>query len=179
MGFEAVEQEVDLVDAAGFPLLELLDDAFGAADADAFGRGAGVARALRGLLAGGGEQAGVGVGAGRVDFADGQELGGEVGEGLAEAAAGLDAGFVVGVAVEEVDGGDLLVDEFAGGFAGADAAAVFLDLALLLTEAAEGEAERAEPALGGVDLGARAGDGDPHRRVRLLVGLGQDGAGGH
>ena len=42
-----------------------------------------------------------------------------------------------------------------------------------------GQAERAHAALGGIDLGAGRGNGDPHRRMRLLVGLGQHGAGRH
>ena len=42
-----------------------------------------------------------------------------------------------------------------------------------------GDAEAAEAAVGGVELGARGGDRDPHRRVRLLHRLRQHVALGH
>ena len=54
-----------------------------------------------------------------------------------------------------------------------DAPVVLPGPALLLGVAGGGHAEAAEAPLGGVELGARAGHRDPHRRVRLLQRLGQ------
>ena len=47
-----------------------------------------------------------------------------------------------------------------------DAAVVLGGPPLLLVEADRGDAEATEAAVGGVELGARRGDRDPHRRVR-------------
>ena len=60
-----------------------------------------------------------------------------------------------------------------------DAAEVLLGAALLLVVARRGDAEATEAAVGGVELGARAGDRHPHRRVRLLHRLRQHVAFGH
>ena len=60
-----------------------------------------------------------------------------------------------------------------------DAAEVLLGAALLLGVARGRDAEAAEAAVGGVELGARAGDRHPHRRVRLLHRLRQHVAFGH
>ena len=60
-----------------------------------------------------------------------------------------------------------------------DAAEVLRGAALLLGVAGRRDAEAAETAVGGVELGARAGDRDPHRRVRLLHRLRQHVALGH
>ena len=51
--------------------------------------------------------------------------------------------------------------------------------ALLLLEAGRGDAETADAAVGGVELGARRRHGDPHRRMRILHRLGQDRSLGH
>src|SRR5439155_25069933 len=77
------------------------------------------------------------------------------------------------------DGVDLLVDGHAHRLAELYPPAVLRDALLLLLEAAESETEPAEPAVCAVDLGAGAGDRDPHRRVRLLVWLRQDCARRH
>ena len=50
---------------------------------------------------------------------------------------------------------------------------------LLLGEARRGDAEAADAARGGVELGAGAGHRHPHRRMRLLQGLGQHRPLGH
>ena len=60
-----------------------------------------------------------------------------------------------------------------------DAPVVLRGAALLLGVAGGGDAEAAEPAVGGVELGARARDRHPHRRVRLLHRLRQHVALGH
>src|ERR1017187_8742388 len=83
------------------------------------------------------------------------------------------------MAVEEVHRRDGFVDKLADRSAVADYLAIALDLLLLLGESAEGQPEAAHPALGCVDLGAGTGDCNPQGRMRLLVGLGNDGPLGH
>ena len=90
----------------------------------------------------------------RVRLARGERAGREIVERAGEPPAGLHAGLVVLVAVEEVDRVHLLVHELADRLAELDAAAVLGDLLLLLGEAAERQAEAAEAAVGGVELGA-------------------------
>jgi hypothetical protein len=173
-----VEDEVDAIDAERFPLLDGADDA----------RRIAVGHALGLLLVGvrsGCRAAQCRQQAERLVGRRGEHLAGrdqlcrEIVEGVAEALAHLDAGLLVLVAEQEVGCGDLLVHERADRLAMLDAPPVLLDLLLLLVEAREGQAEAAQPAVGRVDLCARAGDRHPHRRVWFLVGLGQDGALGH
>src|SRR6185503_14400330 len=83
--------------------------------------------------------------------------------------AGGAPALIVLVAVEEVHRADLVVDEVAHRLAELDAPAILGDATLLLGELAEGEAQRAKPAIRGVELGAGARHRHPHRRVRLLV----------
>src|SRR5207302_5487037 len=90
-----------------------------------------------------------------------------------------DTGLLVFGTEQEVDGVHLLVDEIADGVAALDAAPVLGDLRLLLGDAAKGQAKAAEAAIRSVELCAGARDGDPHRGVRLLVGLREDRARWH
>src|SRR5207249_778895 len=76
-------------------------------------------------------------------------------------------------------GRHLIVDELADRLAELDAPAILGDALLLLGELAEGEAEAAEPAVGGIELGARARHRHPHRRVWPLIDFRQDRAARH
>ena len=169
-----VQQEVHAVDAARLPALERAHDALRPAQA----------QSLAGLLARlgpGGLAAELGQEAERRIRPAGKDLAhrGELGRQIVERVRHLPPAFpphlVVLVAVEEVHRRDLVVDEVAHGVAELDAAPVLGDLLLLLGELAEREAEAAEPAVRGVQLRARARHRHPHRRVRPLVDLGQDG----
>src|SRR5208282_6132992 len=106
----------------------------------------------------------------------GEQLRGEIVEGAGEAPADLDALGVVLMAIEKVHRRDGFVDNLADRSAVANDLAITLDLLLLLGEPAEGKAQAAHAALGGVDLGAGTGDCDPQRRMRFLVRLGHYGA---
>ena len=79
------------------------------------------------------------------------------------------------VAIEEVQGGHLVVDDEPRRLAVSDAPVVLGDALLLLRVAHGRDPECPEAALGGVDLGARARDRDPHGRMGLLQGLGLAG----
>ena len=171
-----VDQEDHAVDADGFPLAEGVDHGVGVAD-----RGALLERAehIAGTIAQL-DRAGLGAVGGRgVDVAHADEVGGGVHEG-GGAGTAEPHGFFVGLAaVHPADAVDAVVDEFADGVGVLDHTAVVGDALFVLVGGADRDAEQAHAALGGLDRGFRAGDGDPHRRVGLLDGLGQHGALGH
>src|SRR2546425_10110905 len=73
------------------------------------------------------------------------------------------------VAVEEVDGADLVVHELAYRVAMLDATAVLFDLSFLLGKGREGHPEAAETAVCRVQLGAWTGHRHPHRRGGVLL----------
>ena len=113
------------------------------------------------------------VGACRERLARGDELCREIVEGVAEPAPGSGAHGIVLVAVEEVGGRDLLVDEVADRLAELDPTAVLANFLLRIGEPGEGEPQASQSPIGRIDLRARAGDGNPHRRMGPLVGLGR------
>ena len=82
------------------------------------------------------------------------------------------------MAVEEVQRRHPVVHR-ADRLAVTDAPMVFARPPLLLGVAGRGNAEAAEPALGGVDLGAGRRHRHPHRRMRLLQRLRQHRSLGH
>src|SRR5579864_1306032 len=91
----------------------------------------------------------------------------------------LVASLRVFVGKEEVDGAYVVVDEGADRLAVSDDSPVIVDLVFLLFERTERQPKRTHAAFSRVDLSARTGDRHPHRRMRLLIGLGQYRAGRH
>src|SRR5262249_48048188 len=137
-----VDQEVDAVHAAGFPAPERARDALGAAETEPLAGLLGGLRPRR-LTAQLRQEAERRVRLRRIRLAHRHELGREVVEVVRHLAPGLERDGVVLVAVEEVHGRDLVVDELADRLAELDAAAILRDALLLLGELAEREAEAA------------------------------------
>src|SRR5262249_2432674 len=103
------------------------------------------------------------------------ELSGQRDEPVRHAAARGDPLSIIFMTVQEVDGRYLLVDEAADRLTVADDTAITFELLLLLLDRAEGKAEAAQPAFGGVHLSSGTGHRNPQRRMRLLIWLGQNG----
>ncbi len=174
-----VEDEVDLVDADRLPAPRRLADLTRIADADPFRRSHFVAGAAALAARRRVEVPERLIGVGRIRLAGEQQVAVEQPEHAHEAHAVAHRGPGVLVAVEEVVGRHAVVDHAADRLALAHAAVVLAGAALLLGVAHGGDAEAAEAAVGGVELGAGAGHRHPHRRMRLLQRLRQHRALGH
>ena len=166
---QGVEHEVDPVDADALPAADLLDEAGRVADGDALGQRPALTRCAGVRLRRRRRQVAEAlVGARRVRLTGPQQV--AVGEAERRRHAPADGRGVVEVlvAVQEVLRRHLIVDA-ADGIAQLDAAAVLGRAPLLLGEAHGGHAEAADPAVGGVELGAGRRHGDPQRRVRVAA----------
>ena len=174
-----VEDEVDEVDAGRLPLLQLADDLLGVADGDALGRLAGARPGW--TPSDGWRPAGRATGSPSSATPPWPCRAGRRGTGTCRSCLPP-----VSTPVAESSWQNRKLAEASWSLTKAPAGVQFWmrrryswTRSLLRLERREVHAERAHAAVGGVELGAGRRHGHPHRRVRLLVRLGQHGPGRH